>query len=303
MALDLKAWLIEQGVKPADVDTIVPVLAPAADNIEKSTLRQADYSTKLNALQAKQTELDAANDRLNAEMLEFSEARAAGEPITEKMRQDLAKAQGEVTRLQSIITTKATELNLDPKSIIGEVPAAPAKPAQPEIDLSGYVKADDVNGRLGRFADYMMMLPAELQDIANEHFDLTGKRLSTKAIMEEVKRRASDKSNFDANGQPKKPIDARAIWEERENIPQLRQTKQQEAHAAEIKAAEDRGYERRATEQSLPGHEAPGRHAVVFKRPEGSEPKLQRGTPVAQENRITRAASAFASGKYRQKAS
>jgi len=303
MALDLKAWLLENGVKPDAIDAVLPALAPAADNIERSTLRQSDYSTKMNALTAKQTELDSANERLNAEMLEFADARAAGEPITEKMRADMAKAEGEVTRLRTIITTKAGELGLDAKTIIGDVPAARTEPPATTVDLTGYAKSEDMNARLGRFANYMMMLPAELQDISNEHFDLTGKRLSTKAIMEEVKRRAEDKRNFDANGNALKPIDARAIWEEQQGIPALRTTKAEESRVAEQRAAEERGYERAMTERQLPGHEAPGRHSLVLKRKEGDAPHLQRGTPVQQEDRIGRAAGALRARTYAKKAS
>ncbi len=303
--MDLKAFLLEHGVKPDQIDAVLPALAPAADALDKGFLRQSDYSRLTGELQIKQTALDTANERLNQEILDWNAARDAGEPITEQMRNDLAKAQGEVTRLTTILTTKAAELHLDPKTIIGEVvSAAPAnrEPAAQVVDLSGYAKAEDINARLGRFADYMMLLPAEVNDIAQEHFDLTGTRISTREIMQEVRDRASNKANFDTAGQPKKPIDARAVWEEKYNIPKLRTDRAQAAHDEEIRQAELRGEDRARTQHTLPGAEAPGRNAVVFKHPADHKPALQRG-PAAVLDRVSSAAASLATHKYRQKAS
>ncbi len=63
MTLDMKAWLLEMGVKPVDIDDVLAKVQPAADNIEKSTLRLSDYSTKMNALTVSQQKLDDANER------------------------------------------------------------------------------------------------------------------------------------------------------------------------------------------------------------------------------------------------
>src|ERR1700691_1907489 len=103
MALDMKQWLLDMGVKPDALDAVLPTLAPAEANIEKFGLRQSDYSQKMDALTANQRKLDEANARLNDEMLEWAETQKGGGEITEAMRTDLAKAKGEVTRLQTVI--------------------------------------------------------------------------------------------------------------------------------------------------------------------------------------------------------
>jgi hypothetical protein len=306
MALDLKAWLKEMGVKDDQLDVVVPVLTPAADAIEKGVLRQADYSKHMNDLKVKQQELDAANERLNQEIVEWGETKAKGEPITAKMERDLADAKAEVTRLHTVITTKAEQLGIDPKSIIGEVqpPAADSKASQP--DLTGYVKMDDLNQRIGAVGQYLMDLPVEIQDLADEHFELTGERLNRKEIVAEVKRRATDKTNRNPDGTLKLPADARAIWEEKHQIPEKRKAKAEEAHTRDLKAAEDRGYERARTEQALPGDPPAGKHAIVLRRtgdqahvsklPEGQ----RREAPTSRNNRVSAAASALATHRYRQ---
>lgn len=308
MALDLKAWLIEMGVPAVKADDIVPSLGDAAitANIEKYGLRQSDYSKQMDAVKAKETalteaqgKLDEANERLNLEMVEWAETQRGGGEITEKMRNDLAKAQGEVTRLTSVITTKAQELGLDPKTVIGEVPVPEVKPvpaAAPNLD--GYV----TDARLGQVGRYLMTLPAELEDIAQEHFELTGERLSRKAIVQEIEARGQDKLNRNPDGTFKRAIDARAIWEEKYDIPAKRQAAATAKHDAEIKAAEERGYERSRTEAALPGQQPIGRHSPVLKeagnaREAGSV--LKRPTGAAHADHISKAASALATHKYR----
>lgn len=316
MALDLKNWLTEAGVPADKIDTIVASGAfttEVVSNIEKGYLRQSDYSKQMDALQKKQTELDAANERLNEEMLAIAEARNAGEPITAQMRKDLADARAEVTRLQTVVTSRATELGLDPKDVLGEVtPPKREDPVQPTVDLKGYVKDADVNKALGNTLAYSMDVMGELDAIKDEHFELTGKRLSTKDILAEVRARASDPNNVNKDGTYKRPVDVRAIWEEKHNIPTVRSEKAKAQHDQEIKEAEERGAQRVRSEGALPGEQPTGRHSPVLTRLQQSAEKSKaagdaetrhapppRGSQAAQHDRVGAAASAFRSGKYR----
>lgn len=302
MALDLKAWLTEMGVPADKLDAVLPALGDdVAANIEKSTLRQSDYSKQMNTLTGDRRKLDEANERLNLEMVEWSEAQNNGTVITEKMRKDLAKAQGEVARLSSVITTKAEELGLNAKDIIGEVvPVVVPTPAGP--DLSGYAKFSDLDTRFGNVGDYLMQLPVEIGVIQHEHQELTGEWLDPREIIKEVKARATDKLNRNTDGSFKKPVDPRSIWEETHGIATKRQTRQTEAHTAELKAAEERGYERRATEAALPGQQPIGRHSPVLRQAgnalEGGS-KAPRPGQAGHASRLSGAATALATHKYR----
>jgi hypothetical protein len=304
MALDLKAWLKDMGVKDDAVEAVLPALTDAAPNIERATLRQSDYSKQMDDLRAKQTALDAANDRVNQELIDIAALRNEGGQVTEEMRNSLAKAQGEVTRLSTILTTKAAELGLDPKTIIGE-PAPPAPPrtgGDPPPNLEGYVRVDDLNQRVGQMGNFMLDLTAMLPVIQHEHHQLTGEFLDATTIINEFKSRAADPANRNRDGSFKKPADVRKIWEESFDIPAKRAAKSEATQSQLIKDAEQRGYERARTESTLPGETPVGRHSVVLRQAgaEGRAPKATNvgGSPAGRSNRISSAATALATHRY-----
>lgn len=291
MALDTKAWLKDLGVADDQIDPVAAALTPHSSKIEEGFLRQSDYSRKSAELQAKQTALDAANERLNAEMVEWAQTRDAGGVITEQMRADMAKAQGEVTRLTTIITSKATELGLDPKTLIGE-PAAPAARPDPPPNNDPDPRYVD-RAQFGRAADLLLTLPAELQQIAQEHFDLTGQHLDVRPLVAEFKTRAGA-----SRPDPAKPVDIRQIWESTHQIQAKRDDAAQKARAAETAAAEERGYQRARTEQTVPGASPIGHHSPVLRNRPESGPKLQRPSMAGKTDTISRAAAALATHKY-----
>lgn len=310
MALDLKQWLQEMGVPAHKIDDVIPSFGgDVAVNIEKFGLRQSDFSQRMDGLAAKekslgdaQKKLDDANERLNAEMVDWAETQRGGGEITEKMRADYAKAQGEVARLTAVITTKATELGLDPKTIIGEV--VPPKVEPPVANLDGYAKIDDLNVRTGNIGRYLMGLNTQINKIQHEHQQLTGEWLDPETITAEIEARASDKLNRNGDGTFKKPIDARAIWEEKYGIPEKRAAVAKTKHDEEIRTAEARGEERARSQAAIPGQTATGRHSPVLVRggdDKGS--KLPRPSQAASFDRVSKAASALATHKYRQQGS
>jgi hypothetical protein len=311
MALDMKAWLQEMGVSAHKIDDVISSFGgDVVTNIEKFGLRQSDYSQKMDGFTAKeksltdaQAKLDDANERLNAEMVDWAETQRGGGEITEKMRADYAKAQGEVARLTAVITTKATELGLDPKAIIGEV--VPSKVEPPPTNLDGYAKIDDLNIRTGNIGRYLMGLNTQINKIQHEHQQLTGEWLDPETITAEIEARASDKLNRNSDGTFKKPIDARAIWEEKYQIPEKRATKSKTEHDTEIRNAEARGEERARSQAAIPGQSATGRHSPVLTRAGEADhqSKLPRPSQAATFDRVSKAASALATHKYRQQGS
>lgn len=308
MALDLKAWLLEMGVPAVKVDDVLPAFGgEVATNVEKFGLRQSDYSRQSDALKAKETalttaqaKLDEANERLNLEMVEWADTRNAGGAITDTMRNDFAKAQAEVTRLRTIVTSKAQELGLDPKTVIGEDPVVEkpvVKADQPNLD--GYVKQD----QLGAYGRFQLMLAREMPRLQHEHQLLTGEWLDPAAIIGEFESRAQDRLNRHADGTFKKPIDLTRIWEEKFDIPAKREAKAVAQRDADREAAREEGRQEIRSQAALPGQQAPGRHAPVFTRPGHADAaKMPRPSQVANQDRISKAASALATHRYRQPA-
>lgn len=295
MAIDPVKWLKEDmGFSDDEVKELAPKFAgEKLTKLEGGYLRQSDYSKQMDALKKAQTDLAAANDRLNTEMAEWATVQANGEQITKKMRDDLDAAQLKVTQLTSRVTRIATDAGLDAAKAlegIDQVIPPTKKDDVPQLpDLSGYARRDD----LGGLANMALTLPAELQSIADEHFDLTGKRLDTRTIVKEIQTRATTKGNT-------KSLDPREIWEEAHKIGDLREARDKKAHDDEIAAAVERGRQQAASEYATPGQAPAGRHAPAFRVGEDGKTResvLHRPQPGTGTNA---AVSALRSGKYRQ---
>lgn len=291
MALDTKQWLKDLGVADDQIDTVAAALSPHSGKIEEGFLRQSDYSRRSSELQTKQTALDTANERLNAEMVEWAQTRDAGGEITNKMRTDMAAAQGEVTRLTTIIKSKASELGLDPATLgLAEPPVHVDPPVRQTNDPDPrYVD----RAQFGAAADLLLTLPAELQQIAQEHFALTGEHIDVRPMVAEFKARASA-----TRQDPNKPVDIRQIWESTYQIPAKRDAAAATVRAAETAAAEQRGYERARTEATVPGASPVGHHSPVLRNRPADGPKLQRPSVAGKVDTVSRAASALATHKY-----
>lgn len=291
MAFDVLKWLKEDMAFSEDeIKDLAPKLTPKADVLEKGYLRQSDYSKHMDGLTKAQTDLAAANERLTAEMAEWATVQANGEQVTKKMRDDYDAAQLKVTQLTSRVQRIATDAGLDPQKAlegIDQVVVPPKQVETPPVDLAGYVKRDELTG----VVSMSLNLPAELQSIADEHHELTGKRLDTRTIVREIQTRAQTRGNT-------KSLDPRAIWEEQHKIPELRTTRDKKTHDDEISAAEARGREAAMSEMSVPGSTPPGRHAPVFTTPANKprESVLKRPQPGTTVNA---AVGALRSGKYR----
>ena len=265
------------------------------EKLAEGYMRQSDYDRLMNEgkaeLQKAQSELETANQRLNAEMAEWAQVQSGSKQATDKMRADLEAAQNRVLLLQQRVTRIATDAGLDvSKALEGIDQPPPKKPDTPQVDLTGLAKLDDVNQQFGRLANMALELPAILDDLRDEHHDLFGKRLNTQDIVKEIQARAGTRGNT-------KTLDPRAIWEELHKVPERRAEVEKKKFDDAIKSAEQRGREAALSEQLIPGSQTvPGRHAPVFGE-KGRDSVLKRPQP---QSTVHAAASAFRSGKYRK---
>lgn len=293
---DLKAFGTDLGLSTEELGQIETVLGKPERlaALEKNQLRQSDYSKQANALKTAQTELQTKSDRLTAEMAEWATLTAAEKDASSKQREALEKTQQQVLKLQQRVTKIATDAGLDPAQALEGIDQ-PAKredpPPPPPIDTSKFVGVDQFQA----LNNYLFNLTAELPMIAQEHFDLTGERLDTRALHAEILNISKD---------PKANIDPRAIWEAKYAIPAKRAAQVTAARALEIKTAEERGYNQARSEAALPVAPSRGTHSPLFKSLDGPDPakphtsKLSRPQP---ESTVQAAASALATGKYRPK--
>ena len=297
LVLKAEEWLKEIGFTDDEVGTMKATYTPERMiKIAEGYMRQTDYDRTMDegnaALTTAQTDLAAANTRLNAEMAEWATVQRNGKEASTKLQADLEASQTRVTELTARVTKLATDAGVDPKTILGDVNVTPPKDTKP--DMAGYVKADDLDAaitkRLGGLASGILDVPAELFQLGQEHQQLFGESLDTRPIVAEIKKRAGTANNQES-------LDPRAVWEDLHDVVDKREKVATAAHDAEITAAVERGRTEAASEQAIPGSTTvPGRHAPIFGGPERKS-ALERPQPLTTVNA---AAAALTSGKYRQ---
>lgn len=294
MAFDAKKWLIEDmGFTEDEATALAPKLK--ADKIEASIGLMSANAAAQQQLQKAQADLQAANERLNVEMSEWAKLTSAEKAAATEQQAALEAARVRAAQLETRLTSLATQHGVDPKSVLEGavvVPEVKKPAADPNAVDPRYATMD----AFGAVANYNLDLAGALPYIAQQHFDLTGERLDTRAIVAEVKARSKKNENVD-------PV---AIWEDKYGIPAKRAAKEAEARAAELKAADERGYERARSEISIPGPQAPGRHSIVFgkRNDQGvvTDPRTSALKRPQPGTTAMGAAAALRSGKYRQTA-
>lgn len=296
MAFDVKKWLTDDmGFSAEQADALAPQFA---DQKRVSVLEtryldpsaRAKFEADQAALAKAQADFAAANERLNTEMAEWASLSAKEKQDRQAQHDALIAAQTQAYELEQRLKAVAQQNGIDPASVLPAKPAA--KPEEkptvtPEIDEKRFLRPEQV----APLFDYNLNLPAQLQFIADEHRELTGQRLDTRAIVAEIQARA--KKN-DPN------IDPVKVWEEKYDIPKIRESKAKEQYEADIKAAELRGRESALSERAMPGPADPGRHSPIFRNGEGQfAPRTSVLKRPAPEQGVRSAAQALATGKYR----
>lgn len=291
MGFDLKGFLKDLGATPEEEKILEGALGTPERlaALEKNQLRLSDYSKHMDGLKKEQTKLADAQKRLDAEAAEWASLSASEKESATKLRTDLEATQAKVLSLTQRVTRIASDAGLDPSKALEGIDQTPAPKVEPKvdpIDRSKFVGAD----QFGSMSEYLFNLSIELPLIAQEHFDLTGERLDTRALKQEISTRATQKG---AN------LDPRAIWSEKYDIQAKRDAKTAAARTAEIEQAEKRGFERARSEAALPVPPSQGMHSPVLRTVDGAPRKSVLERPVP-ESGVRSAAQALATGKYRQ---
>ncbi len=300
LVLEAAAWLKDQGFSEEEVTEMAAKYTPERMvKIAEGYMRQDEFDRTMDegnaALTTAQTDLATANTRLNTEMAEWATVQRNGKEASAKLQTDFEAAQTLVAQLRARVTRLATEAGVDPKTILeGLEGDVTPKPKDTQPDLSGYVKADDLDAaiskRLGPLASGILDVPAELYQLGQEHQTLFGEALDTRPLIAEIKTRAGTQGN-------QKSLDPRVVWEELHGVEDKREEVATAAHDAEITAAVERGRQEARSEQAIPGSTTvPGRHAAIF-GDTGRKSALERPQPMTT---INAAVSALESGKYRQ---
>jgi hypothetical protein len=291
MAFDTKAWLTDLKFSEDEIKDLLPRFETRSTDLEKGQLRQSEFSRLMNSEQAKlakaQDDLSAKESKLNSDMAEWASMTAAEQAQHGELKVRIDASEEKVFKLQQKIVRLAEDAGIDPKTVLeGEV--TPPKKEDPKpVDL------DPLRQQIGGLADYMLTLNAELPAIAQEHFELTGERLDTRAFI------ASIKNDLKTGKATAEQLDPVRRWETQYGIPAKRTEKSATQRKAELDAAREEGRMAALTESSLPNtRPVTGTHSPLLRSaiPKDGGSKLSRPQP---SQRMAGAIAALATGKYR----
>ncbi len=284
MAFDVEDVLkSEWGLDGDDLKTVLGVLKPRADKIEKGYLRQSDYSRQMDEVKTLRQQIDDNSEKLNSDLAEFATLTASEQGEATKLRERIEAAETKAFQLTQKITRYAETNGLDVKEVLGDV--EPVKKVEP-VAFDDKTLRNDVRNQIGGVASYLLDLNASIDDIAEEHQRLTGERFNRREFIAGIK--------ADIAAGKTENIDPVKRWEAAHGIPQKRTEAATKQRETEIAAAKEEGRMAGLSERALPGEGRPGEHAPVFKGM--GESKLQRPQPG---NRLASAVSALATGRYR----
>lgn len=288
----LKDWLTDLGLAGDDLALVETKLTPVAPKIGEGVLRQQDYSAKMNELNTARTELQAANDRLSAEAAEWATLTAAEKQAAQGQRAALEAAQTKVAALTNRVKTIAANAGIAEADALQGIDtvAPPTTPPTTSNQPPADERFDAFGRQLNGIAAMAVTLPAELQMIAEDHRDLTGERLDTRAIAAEIHKRAGTRGN-------QKSLDPRVVWEELHDVPAKRAAKDKERVEGLVAAAREEGRTQGLSEAALPTGSREARHSPVLVQAANSQSRIQRPQP---QTAVSGAVAAFQSGKYRQ---
>lgn len=265
-----------------------------------SMLRQEDYSVHMNQLaedrkkqEAEYTEKNAGADRFQASLVTFkSEADAS----VLKANERVTAADQARTSLTQRVQSLAAQYGIDDTELATAIAASPAPAANPPAGgpavpnggvsdevLKGYVKAEDFNKGARQYVD----LTAVLNDMADEHAELFGKRLSRKELVDEAL----------STG---KTIEQ--VWEAKYNVTERRTQLAKEVQEAHDKKLVDdatvAAETRVRSELQLPPQRKRDDETASPVLTRQFKPEIGPETPAAHQQRVLAAVAAHNEGRY-----
>lgn len=295
MPLDAKKWLMEElGFSAEEADTLSPKFtAERLGKIETSVGLLSANAAAQREIETNRAELQRANDQLSREMAEWATLTQSEKNQATELQSALEASRVRATQLETRLTNLATQHGVDPKALLEGTTVVPEVIVKKSTstDEPRYVPMD----AFSTVANYNLDLAGALTYIAQEHQELTGKRLDTREIVAEIKERSRKQGAT---------VDPVAIWEEKYGINKVRSDRETAARAEEIRLAEERGAQRARTEIEMPGPTPPGRHSPAFGRRDQTGTVTQPRTSVLSrpqpQTTVQSAVAALRSGKYRQ---
>jgi len=188
VAEQLKEW----GLIPEEMAQVEPVLGKPErqEKVKGSTLRQSEFSRKMQALDKQKADLESAIAEKERVVAEDAAALGTWKQSADKTILDNQKALEEAKlkafKLEEKMKSLAQQQGIDPKEwgLDGEAPPAPKKEATPDASEfdKRYLGRSDAE-RIVQEVKSSPFIAAELEDIVDEHRALFGKGLNRRELV------------------------------------------------------------------------------------------------------------------------
>lgn len=274
--MDLAGWLQELNAEGSltteELAAVTAALgkAPVAKRLGDSVLRQSDYSRHMDELRTKERE----TENIRAQLHEWkTKADADIARLTKRVEDGKiteAAYQARLTTLKTQADDLGLEIDTSPPSAAAPPPAASPVSAVPE----GY---EELRAGFDKATKLFPRIPAMLQDLAYEHFELFGKWPKLDPIMEKML----------VTGRP-----LREVWEEEYKVGDRRTALETERIETIKRTAANEAETRVRSELKAPRPRPDAPHSPVLSQLAGKE-------KAPKEPSWQRAARAHEEGKYR----
>lgn len=194
----LESWLKDLDLSEDEMRIVSPLFSKPerTEKLKGSVLRQSEFSRKMNDLDKQKAELEASI--LEKEQLIAADAQKLGawKQTADKTLTDTAEAlekeRVERFKLAQKMERLATQYGEDPKQWLSteDVTPPPKEPVK-AVDTSEYDKKYFSREDADKFGNELRLVPdlaAEFHDLAEEHYELFGKRLKMGPLVQEARK-------------------------------------------------------------------------------------------------------------------
>lgn len=200
MALNVAEWIDEQfkDVEISDEDKKILVEKfgdeKVADRIEAGSLRQGDYSRKMDQLttEAKTAKQEAEEARLKAETRygELAEWEKSKDAEAKQLQTQLKQSEQKAAAAEAALKKAADETGLDLKDLGITLPDGKPPVDTTPVDTDKFVTKDQLKRLNGQMVEVFTNYAPELIALSGQHHADRGEVLDTVALVEEARKPA-----------------------------------------------------------------------------------------------------------------
>lgn len=292
---ELEQFVADMGLSDDKKKLMLDAIGSDAATLEKfgaATMRQSEFSSKMNSLGEERTKLEKEYKERLAKEDQFFESTKTWKADAEKdVQKRIADTEAKLAANAAEVKNLAEKYGIPEAEVTKVLAAAPSAPrsAAPERDpeTGKWITKDEFRKE---GVSYAKLIPI-VMDLQEQHKELFGGRLDTEALMDEATR----------TGTP-----LRALWEKKYEVGKKREEIRDTKHKSDVESAEKRGADAARSKVYAEHPELQNRGNGDRERPGspilGAARKQEKNGPPAARTvheGVTSAVKAFNDGRYK----